>query len=86
MLCVSVMFIMVGEMYWKPVSDVFKRVGDLSYGTYIYAFPIQQMMIASIPDIAPRTLMALTIVIALPIAFMSWRIIEKPALSLKKYL
>jgi peptidoglycan/LPS O-acetylase OafA/YrhL len=86
MLCVSVIFIMVGEMYWKPVSDMFKRVGDLSYGVYIYSFPIQQMIIASIPGIAPRTIMALTIVIALPVAFASWRIIERPALSLKKYL
>ena len=86
MLCVSVIFIMVGEMYWKPVSDVFKHVGDLSYGTYIYAFPIQQMIIASIPGIAPRALMALTIAIVLPVAFASWRIIEKPALGLKKWL
>ncbi len=86
MLCVSVIFIMVGEMYWQPISDMFKRIGDLSYGTYIYAFPIQQMIIASIPGVAPRMIMALTIVIALPVAFMSWSIIEKPALSLKKYL
>jgi peptidoglycan/LPS O-acetylase OafA/YrhL len=86
MLCVSVMFLMVGEMCWQPVSDVFRRVGDLSYGVYIYSFPIQQMVIASIPGIAPRTIMALTIVIVLPVAFVSWRIIEKPALSMKKYL
>lgn len=86
MLCVSVIFIMVGEMYWKPVSDMFKRVGDLSYGTYIYAFPIQQMIIASIPGITPRTLMILTIAIVLPVAFASWKLIEVPSLSLKKYL
>lgn len=85
-LCISVIFIMVGEMYWKPISDMFKRVGDLSYGVYIYSFPIQQMIIASIPGIAPRTIMALTIVIALPVAFASWRMVEKPVLSLKKYL
>ena len=86
MLCVSVIFIMVGEMYWKPVSDMFKRVGDLSYGTYIYAFPIQQMIIASIPCITPRTLMALTIAVVLPVAFASWKLIEVPSLSFKKYL
>ncbi len=86
MLCVSVIFIMIGEMYWQLVSDVFKRVGDLSYGVYIYSFPIQQMIIASVPGIAPRTIMALTVVIVLPVAFASWRIIEKPMLSLKKWL
>ena len=86
MLCVSVMFIMVGEMYWQPVSDALNRIGDLSYGTYIYAFPIQQMIIASIPDITPRTLMILTIAIVLQVAFASWKLIEVPSLSLKKYL
>lgn len=55
-------------------------------GVYIYSFPIQQMIIASIPGITPRTIMALTIMIALPVAFASWRIIEKPALVLKKHL
>ena len=86
MLCVSVMFIMVGEMYWQPVSDALNRIGDLSYGTYIYAFPIQQMIIASIPCITPRMLMILTISIVLPVAFSSWKLIEVPSLSLKKYL
>lgn len=86
MLCVSVIFIMIGEMYWQPMSDVFKRVGDLSYGVYIYSFPIQQMIIASIPGIAPRTIMASTVVIVLPVAFASWRIIERPMLGLKKWL
>ena len=86
MLCMSVLFIMLGEMYWKPVSDGLKRIGDMSYGTYIYAFPIQQMLIAMIPGVSPWQLTMLTIVAVLPIAFASWHIIEKNALSLKKYL
>lgn len=86
MLCLSVLFIMFGEMYWKPVSDGMKRVGDMSYGTYIYAFPIQQMLIVLIPGITPVCLMTLTITAVLPLAFASWHIVEKNALSLKKYL
>ena len=86
MLCMSVIFIMFGEMYWKPVSDGLKRIGDMSYGTYIYAFPIQQMLIALMPGITPIGLLVLTVVAVLPVAFASWRIIEKNALSLKKYL
>ena len=77
---------MLGEMYWQQVSDGLKQIGDMSYGTYIYAFPIQQMLIAMIPDITPVGLMALTTLCVLPIAFASWRLVEKNALSLKKYL
>lgn len=86
MLCISIAFIMFGEMYWKPVSDGLKRIGDMSYGTYIYAFPIQQMLIVMTPGVRPGWLTLLTIAAVLPIAFVSWRMVEKPALSLKKYL
>lgn len=86
MLCFSVLFILLGEMYWKCVSDAIKHVGDMSYGVYIYSFPLQQMLIAWLPNINPIQLMCLTIVSVLPIAYVSWRYIEKPALSLKRYL
>lgn len=60
--------------------------GDVSYGIYIYAFPIQQL----IGHIRPGTNPWLSVVIAFPItyvlAFISWRLIEKPALGLKKRL
>lgn len=86
MLCFSVLFILLGEMYWKCVSDAIKHVGDMSYGVYIYSFPLQQMLIAWLPNINPIQLMCLTIVSVLPISYVSWRYIEKPALSLKRYL
>lgn len=86
MLCVSVLFILLGEMYWKYVSDGIKHVGDMSYGVYIYSFPLQQMLIALLPNIKPIQLMCLTMVSVLPIAYVSWRYIEKPALSLKRHL
>ncbi len=58
--------------------------GDVSYGIYIYAFPIQQL----IGHIRPGTNPWLSVAIALPVtyvlAFISWRLIEKPALGLKK--
>lgn len=86
MLCVSVLFILLGEMYWKCLSDGIKHVGDMSYGVYIYSFPLQQILIAILPNITPVQLMCLTIAAVLPIAYVSWKCIEKPALSLKRYV
>ena len=86
LLFISVLFIMVGELYWNPISVVLERIGDVSYGVYIYSFPLQQMLIAKITEIHPIQLLLLTIIIVLPIAYLSWCIIEKPSLSLKKYL
>ena len=81
MLCVSVLFILLGEMYWECVSVGIKRIGDMSYGIYIYSFPLQQMLIAMLPNISPLQLTYLTIVVVLPISYLSWRYIEKPTLS-----
>lgn len=59
---------------------------DLSYGTYIYAFPIQQLLVHVWPAITPLLLFATTMVLLLPIAALSWFLIEKPALALRKPL
>ena len=87
MLCLSIVMINVGEMSWKRMSNIMHKIGDLSYGTYIYAFPISQILIVYFnSNISPTMLTILTILLVLPIAYLSWRFIEKPALSLKKYL
>lgn len=59
---------------------------DLSYATYLYAFPIQQsLMLWLAPHIAmtPWKLAALATLCTLPVAALSWHAIEKPFLSLK---
>lgn len=63
----------------------FGKHGDFSYGMYLYAFPIQQLLIYHFAGL--RTPVLLTI-LAVPLtfcaAFISWHIIEKPFLALKK--
>ncbi len=55
-----------------------KLPADLSYGVYIYAFPLQQMLAAQ------GQLNVLTAVLAvLPFAAASWFLVEKPSLKLK---
>lgn len=61
----------------------FNRLGDYSYSVYIYAFPIQQSIIALIPDISVKLMILASSVTTLFIAFLSWHFIEEPALTLK---
>ncbi|MDI6630769.1 MAG: acyltransferase [Rhodococcus sp. (in: high G+C Gram-positive bacteria)] len=59
---------------------------DVSYGVYIYAFPVQQLLViaglgASLA-VGPFALLALTC--TLPLAWLSWTFVEKPSLRLKR--
>ncbi|WP_099508694.1 acyltransferase family protein [Microvirga ossetica] len=68
-----------------PVApSTMKRLGDLSYGAYLYAFPVQQSLIQiSGGSIAPLRLTAYALPIVLALAWLSFHLIEKPALKFK---
>jgi peptidoglycan/LPS O-acetylase OafA/YrhL len=61
----------------------FNRLGDYSYGLYLYAYPIQQALVHAQPSVGPWTLFAEASVLTLATAICSWHGIEKPALALK---
>jgi peptidoglycan/LPS O-acetylase OafA/YrhL len=67
----------------------FARVGsrnDISYGMYIYAFPVQLLLVLAFGErnLPLPVFILLSIVMAIPFAAASWFIIEKPAMSLKR--
>jgi peptidoglycan/LPS O-acetylase OafA/YrhL len=70
-----------------PLVSAMGRYGDLSYGIYIYAYVVQQSVIAVIGfhHSYAMTLSA-SIVVTLACAFASWRLVERPALGLKRHL
>lgn len=57
---------------------------DISYGMYIYAYPVQQLLAVSGLFNMNRLLIFSVVSIAtVPLAFASWFLVEKPARSLK---
>jgi peptidoglycan/LPS O-acetylase OafA/YrhL len=60
---------------------------DLSYGVYIYAWPIQQLLIiCGLATLNPIVFAITAAIATVPLAALSWLFIEKPALSLKSRL
>jgi peptidoglycan/LPS O-acetylase OafA/YrhL len=59
---------------------------DYSYGIYIYAFPVQQAFISLMPGSSPSSNIIVGFCVTLFFAGISWHIVEKPALSLKRYI
>lgn len=71
--------------YQTPVvGKTFFSKHDFSYAIYIYAFPIQQIILHCFADkITPWGVAGLTAIALIPFCFFSWHYIEKPALRLK---
>lgn len=57
---------------------------DLSYGTYLYAFPIQQMLAMSSALRHPLVIFAIATPMTLLLAWLSWNFVEKRFLAMKK--
>ncbi|WP_157783802.1 acyltransferase family protein, partial [Bradyrhizobium liaoningense] len=57
---------------------------DYSYGIYIYAFPIQQALIAAMPAVSPLSTFALGFCMTLVPAALSWHFVERPAITHKQ--
>jgi peptidoglycan/LPS O-acetylase OafA/YrhL len=67
----------------KLYFAAFTRLGDYSYGLYIYAFPTQQLIAYHFKEMRAGPLFLLAYPCALAMAILSWRFIEKPMLGLK---
>ena len=64
----------------------YNRLGDYSYGLYIYAFPLQGLMVWLFGPMGPGMNIALALPATLACAIMSWHLVEAPALALRHRL
>jgi len=56
--------------------------GDLSYGVYLFGWPVGQTLLAVLGPVAPMVLAPLACLAVLPLAAASWVLVERPGLTL----
>ncbi|RDJ21517.1 acyltransferase [Bosea caraganae] len=59
---------------------------DLSYGVYLYGWPVQQALVVLLPGTGALALLWPALALTLLVAALSWYGVEKPALGLKRRL
>jgi len=72
--------LLVASLSWPKIRHFTNR-NDYSYGVYIIACPVQQALLSAFPGLSPIALTALAIGIVVPLAALSWRFIERPAMQ-----
>lgn len=61
----------------------FDRVGDFSFGIYLYGWPIQQLVVYLKPDISALMNTVFAIPLSVLLGFLSWRYLENPIMQMK---
>ena len=72
---------------FSNLGDFVRRIGtrtDLSYGLYLYGWPIQSLLIWTMPGVSPWTVFAVTLITAALCGYLSWTFVESPFLRRKK--
>jgi peptidoglycan/LPS O-acetylase OafA/YrhL len=66
-------------------GNVFSRINnetDISYGVYLYAWPVTKILFLFFPALSVPQVSLLTLVISYLLGWMSWMIVEKPVMML----
>jgi peptidoglycan/LPS O-acetylase OafA/YrhL len=80
-------YLVIFLAYRTPPLTALTRWGDASYAIYLFAFPIEQLIISALGSAAtPGLVIAISLPITWLIAIASWHLVEAPALSLKSRL
>ncbi|MBE1281858.1 MAG: acyltransferase family protein [Rhodobacteraceae bacterium] len=66
------------------VTRPVRTTADYSYGFYIYGWPVAQFIVHLQPGVGPVALAALSLVLTLPFAMVSWHLVERPTMTFRK--
>ena len=67
-----------------PKANSLHSMTDISYGVYIYHWGVMQWLFYAFPSMGIGDLVMCGAMVTIPISILSWHLIEKPALSMKK--
>lgn len=65
------------------ILSYYNKVGDYSYGFYIYAFPVQQMVVSIVNDVSIAGMIFYSTIFTGILAVFSWHLLEKPMMRMK---
>lgn len=74
--------ILIGKNSTKYINKIGHIFGDISYGIYIYSFPIQQALMYFF-KLDQFCLMSVSLLLSIIIGYASWHLVEKKALGYK---
>lgn len=77
--------LLIGISYSKPLNYIPHRIGDISYGVYIYGFLVQQTLMNYF-DLNSISLAILSLLCTYLLAYLSWYLIEKKMLKFKNII
>jgi peptidoglycan/LPS O-acetylase OafA/YrhL len=73
----------LGYLPFRPLR-AYNRVGDYSFGTYIYAFPCEQVGAALLRGVSPFGLIVVSLPVTLALAVSSWHFVESRMLARRR--
>jgi peptidoglycan/LPS O-acetylase OafA/YrhL len=69
--------------YQSTTLAQFMSLPDVSYGVYLYGWPVQKLLLWYVPSISSWILFPLSCAVALILGFMSWHFVERPFMEMK---
>lgn len=64
----------------SPLLNRLRPTNDVSYGVYLYGWPVQKLLIAAFGIASPILLFAVALPAAALLGFLSWKLVEEPFL------
>lgn len=72
--------------YKNKILNQIGTKNDISYGVYLYAWPIQMLIVQHYPSVSPIVMTLSTMACVTILGYLSWIYIEQPFMKMKKKL